>query len=153
MKESDHKNIFFRIGFKSVVAEDYSVQTEVYPPEDIHTKNITLLSNGILTLHSGFPWDNSTFAIDTRRSRRGSAIHDALLRLCNRPLCLLSWDFKPAIDREYYKALLTDGFPRRWAKIRYKAVQKGSGHSKETAHILCSAPDKRAVNFDTRGMA
>ena len=135
-------NIFYRKGFKYVLEKDYTVKIAVYPPEDIHAPFIDLLSNGLLTIRKGFPWDGSTCAIDTRKSMRGALVHDALYRLMNKPLALLSWKWKPAADFEYFKALIQDGFNRKWAHIRFKAVQKHGGKSRKTAHKLCSAPER-----------
>jgi len=145
------ENILYRKGFKYQLDEDYTVKVAVYPPEDITYGRITLLSNGLLTIHRGFSWDGDTCAMDTRKSKRASMIHDALYRLMN--LLKLSWKWKPAADFEYYKALIEDGFNRVWANIRFKAVRKWGGGDGKTAHTLCSAPDKHAVHGDSAGGA
>ena len=144
-------NIIYREGFKYQLEEEYTIKTSVMPNEDIHTELIDLDSTGLLTLRNGFAWDGDTCAIDTLKSRRGSAIHDAFYRMMN--LGLLSWKWKPAADFEYYRALITDGFNRVWANVRFKAVRKWGGSDGKTAHTLCSAPDKDAVHVDVSGGA
>ena len=147
------KPILYREGYKYALEEDYTVKVAVYPPEDVHAQHIDLLKTGLLTIRRGFPWDGSTCALDAVKSMRGSLIHDALYRLINEPVALLSKGWKNAADYEYYKAMVEDGFPRWWANIRFKAVVKHGGRKGVTAHGLCSAPDKNAVSRDTAGAA
>lgn len=142
-------NIFYRKGFKGQLEETYSLVVAVYPPEDIKDKHIELLTDGRLTIFCGYAWDFDTCALDTRKSKRPSLIHDALYRLMN--LGLLSWKWKPAADYEYYKALIEDKFNKFWANIRFKAVRKLGGSSRKTAHALESAPNKLAADGDTAG--
>ena len=143
------KNIFYRDGFKGQLEEDYTVRVAIYPPEDVHGDRIDLLKTGLLTIRQGYAWDYDTCAIDTRRSKRASLVHDALYRLMN--FEKLSWKWKPAADYEYYRLLVEDKFWKRWAGVRFKAVSKYGGSSRKTAHELCSAPDKSAVHKDTAG--
>ena len=145
------ENIFYRKGFKGQLEADYTVKVAVYPPEDVHDEHIDLLATGLLTIRKGYAWDFDTCALDMRKSKRPSLIHDALYRLMN--FEKLSWKWKPAADFEYYKALIEDGFWKRWANTRFKAVRKWGGGDRKTAHTLRSAPDKDAVTRDTSGSA
>ncbi len=144
-------NILYRKKFKYQLEEDYVVKTRVYPEEDVELEHAILHKTGLLVIRKGFAWDGSTWALDRVKSRRGSLIHDVLYRMMN--LGLLAWSWKPAADFEYYKALIEDGFWKRWANVRFRAVRMFGGGSGKTAHTLCSAPDKNAVNKDTSGLA
>jgi len=145
------ENIFYRKGYKGQLCEDYSVKVAVYPPEDITTDFYTLLKTGILTIRKGYAWDFDSGALDMLKSKRASLIHDCLYQMMN--YGFLSWGWKPAADFEYYKALIQDGFNRVWGDIRFKAVRRLGGRRGVTAHPLCSAPNKEAVNRDMSGAA
>ena len=145
------KNIFYRKGYKGQLDEDYSVKIAVYPHVDIDAEFYTLLETGLLTIRKGYAWDFDTLAIDSRKSKRASLIHDCLYQMMWRGE--LSKGQRSAADYEYYKALVEDGFWEPWANLRFKAVRRFGGRTEGAKNRRRSAPDKDAVNSDTSGAA
>jgi len=64
-------------GLKWVLVEDFSIQTEICPKEEIKLGKITLYVCGLLILHTGYEWDGATGVFDTVSNMRASAVHDA----------------------------------------------------------------------------
>jgi hypothetical protein len=62
--------------------DDYIVQTDIKPAQDIVLKFLSLSSSGVLAIKKFYAWDGpSGPTIDTRDFMRGSLVHDALYQL------------------------------------------------------------------------
>ena len=95
-------------GYKYQLKEDYSVEVNIRPSEDILSAFIMLTTEGILTVKKGYAWDGASGpTIDTKNSMRGSLVHDALYQLMREGL--LSIDFRYQADRELKIKCIEDG--------------------------------------------
>lgn len=98
----------YREGFKYVLSEDYSVQTEIFPTQPIVTPYIELTLAGMLTIKSGYASDGpSGPTVDTRTFIRGAFVHDALTQLVRLELIDRMWI--PAIHLTLYRFCREDG--------------------------------------------
>jgi len=103
---TDH--IRYRAGYKYQLDADYFIKTKIRPPEDIFTRYIILLSDGTLSIKSGYAWDGpSGPTIDTKTSMRGSLIHDALYQLMR--MGLLPGSFRCEVDFLFKQICEDDG--------------------------------------------
>ena len=99
--------IRYREGYKYVLAETYSIQTDTRPATDIITEYITLTTAGLLTIMKGYAWDGASGpAIDTKDFIRPSLIHDAFYNLFRLRLLDLGW--REAVDDLLQKMFLED---------------------------------------------
>ena len=95
-------------GYKYQLKEDYSVEVNIRPSEDILSAFISLTTEGVLTVKKGYAWDGASGpTIDTKNSMRGSLVHDALYQLMREGL--LSIDFRYQADRELKIKCIEDG--------------------------------------------
>ena len=68
--------------YKYQLMDDYTIQIDIKPPQNIDFKFVSLSSEGILTIKKHYAWDGpSGPTIDTRNFMRGSLVHDALYQL------------------------------------------------------------------------
>ena len=80
-------SIKYRDGYKYQLAEDYQIQTTIYPKGDIITEYISLTMQGLLTVKEGYSWDGASGpTIDTKSSMRAGLVHDALYQLMRQEL-------------------------------------------------------------------
>lgn len=82
----------YRDGYKYVLHETCSLQTEIQPPSDIVTPYLMLTAGGLLTVVRGYAWDGASGpAVDTKDFIRPSLIHDAFYNLMREGLLDLGW--------------------------------------------------------------
>ena len=68
--------------YKYQLMDEYIIQIDIKPAQDIKFKFLSLSSEGILTMRKYYAWDGpSGPTIDTRNFMRGSLVHDALYQL------------------------------------------------------------------------
>ena len=68
--------------YKYQLMDDYSIQIDIKPVQNIEFTFVSLSSEGLLTLRKHYAWDGpSGPTIDTRSFMRGSLVHDALYQL------------------------------------------------------------------------
>ncbi len=107
--------IAYRKGYKYQLAETASVQTDIFPDEDIETQFITLKRDGMLKVYGAYAWDGpSGPTFDTPSAMGGSLFHDALYQLMRMGLLDRKW--RHAVDKLYRRICLEDGMwpPRAW---------------------------------------
>jgi hypothetical protein len=86
--------ITYKDGYKYQLCETYTIDTAIYPKENITTFFIDLNTKGKLTIKKGYAWDGASgVAFDTCNFMRGSLVHDALYQLMRNDL----------INRDIYK--------------------------------------------------
>lgn len=69
-------------GLKYQTTQVVYYDTKCYPKEDVHTKWLTLYTDGMMIIAAGYAWDGpSGPTLDTHTFMRGSLIHDALYEL------------------------------------------------------------------------
>lgn len=108
--------IYYREGYKYQLAKSYTIQTEIYLPENISTSFIFLSKTGLLLIKEGYAWDGpSGPTIDTPSSMRGSLVHDALYQLMR--LGLISEDNRDYADLLLKKVCVEDGMNKVRAKL------------------------------------
>lgn len=79
-------------GYKYVVGETFSVQTQIFPEKNIQTKYIELDIYGLITIKDGFPWDGASGpTIDTDNTMTPSCVHDALYWLFRHGFLDIGW--------------------------------------------------------------
>ena len=68
--------------YKYQLMDDYTIQIDIKPKENIELKFLALSSEGLLTIKKFYAWDGpSGPTIDSRNFMRGSLVHDALYQL------------------------------------------------------------------------
>ena len=68
--------------YKYQLMDDYIIQIDIRPIQNIELKFLSLSSEGSLTIKKYYAWDGpSGPTIDTRDFMRGSLVHDALYQL------------------------------------------------------------------------
>ena len=68
--------------YKYQLMDDYSIQIDIKPAQNIEFRFLSLSSDGLLTMRKSYAWDGpSGPTIDTRDFMRGSLVHDALYQL------------------------------------------------------------------------
>lgn len=108
-------------GYKCVVAEDFSVQTEI-KGYDIQDKFTHLHPNGELEIRQGYPWDlNSGPCLNLKSSIEASCVHDVLCDYIN--LALLPQSLQPLVDQEYYNIATKKGMWEWVARTRTLLVR------------------------------
>ena len=76
------KSMKYRKGYKYQLADDYTIQIDTKPPEEIETQFISLSIDGLLTIKDGYAWDGpSGPTIDTPNFMTPSLVHDAIYQL------------------------------------------------------------------------
>jgi hypothetical protein len=95
---------------KWILAEDFSIQTEIRPEKEINFGKITLYVSGLLVLHAGYAWDGATGVFDTLSNMIASAVHDAGCVLVR--ASLIAPDTMIAWNNLYKKLCKRDGMSR-----------------------------------------
>ena len=68
--------------YKYQLMDDYIIQIDIKPTQDIDFRFLSLSSDGVLSIRKSYAWDGpSGPTIDTRDFMRGSLVHDALYQL------------------------------------------------------------------------
>jgi len=68
--------------YKYQLMDDYTIQIDIKPAQNIELRFLSLSSDGLLTIKKSYAWDGpSGPTIDTRDFMRGSLVHDALYQL------------------------------------------------------------------------
>ena len=127
-------------GGKHQLVEDVSVQTNIYPQEDIVTRFVELNVDGMLTLKEGFFWDGASGpTIDPISSRRAAAIHDGLYRLAQKKL--ISGELnRRKTDRIFHEYLLKDGMWSWRAKVWVRMVRRFAKKAYTRRKVVRTAP-------------
>lgn len=110
--------IRYKEGYKYVLAETYSVKTDIVTNQVsiLGDDFIVLSGDGTLTIKKGYAWDGpSGPTIDTKNFMRGSLVHDALYQLMRENILDKSWFHKS--NQELYKICMEDGMS--WFRARY----------------------------------
>jgi len=105
---------------KYTLWETESFETIITGYEVTHG-NISLIPNGLLTIHKGYSWDGATGAIDTRDFVVPSLIHDALCELIN--LELLPVYEQARADEQMRITQESQGMPWYRRMITYMVVR------------------------------
>ena len=114
--------IFFKEGYKYVLAAQYGDVIPLRPASDIKTDYVTLLKNGYLAIRKGFAWDGpSGPAIDTPSALRGSMIHDAGYQILRAGL--MPQSSRKDWDALYEKCCIEDGMSKIRAWVHFKALR------------------------------
>ena len=111
--------IKYKSGYKYQLAEQYEVQVNIFPPEDIWSFYIQLSTHGLLKITRGYAWDGpSGPTIDTKNFMRGSLVHDALYQLLREGL--LDQKHRTQADLELVRICREDGMSklRAWWVFR-----------------------------------
>jgi hypothetical protein len=128
--------------YKYQLMDDYSVQLDIKPTQDIKFRFLSLSSEGLLTIRKFYAWDGpSGPTIDTRDFMRGSLIHDALYQLMR----LNALDYKiyrKRADEILKEICLEDGMCWFRAWYVYQMVQlfaEGAARPREEpeVEIIC----------------
>lgn len=78
----EHSPIKYTDGWKYVLAEEYKIFTNIFPPKKINHKNdFTLYPNGDLIIYKGYPWDGASGGIDTKNAMVASLVHDCFCEM------------------------------------------------------------------------
>ncbi len=68
--------------YKYQLTDDYTIQINIKPAQNIELKFLSLSPEGLLTIRKHYAWDGpSGPTIDSRNFMRGSLVHDALYQL------------------------------------------------------------------------
>jgi len=116
--------IKYKQGYKYQLAENYTIATDIFPPELITDDGfITLQPDGTLTIHKGYAWDGpSGPTIDGPSFMRGSLVHDALYQLM-RGGYLDPEKYRELADLLLFELCVEDGMPKVAAWIVFKGVR------------------------------
>lgn len=101
------KRIRYIGGYKYQLAEGYTQETAICPPNDIHTPFIRLTTDGYLMIAAGYAWDGATRAADTKNLMRATLVHDALYQLMRHEH--LSRAHQHDADALFYQLMREDG--------------------------------------------
>lgn len=114
-------SIKYRDGYKYQLAEDYQIQTTIYPKADIITEYIFLTMQGLLTVKEGYSWDGASGpTIDTKSSMRAGLVHDAFYQLLRGEL--ISQHYREAADGLLRDLMIEDAMKIRkeWPEFMKK---------------------------------
>lgn len=127
----------YHIGYKFVVAETLTVQTDILG-FTVQDKLTNLQPDGKLTIQQWYPWDgNSGPCIDCKTSIEASCVHDVLCDYIN-----MGWlpDYlQPIVDQEYFKIAIAKKMWWRRARVRLLAIRwymTGKGAKRYTRKVL-----------------
>lgn len=126
--------IEYRAGYKYQLAKTVSVQTSIYPDQDIETDYILLTKPGLLTIIKGYAWDGpSGPTIDRPTFMSGSLAHDAVYQLMR--MELLPRSCKEQADLLLRDICIDDGMWEWWAdNVVYNGVRVGGNSSTDPAN-------------------
>jgi hypothetical protein len=124
--------------------EDYVVQIDIKPTQNLEYKFVSLNTRGALTTRQYYSWDGpSGPTIDTRDFMRGSLVHDALYQLM-RLSALDCGIYRKRADQILVEICRQDGMPGWRAWYVYWAVRifatKSASPQKEPEVQLIRVP-------------
>ena len=123
--------IKYKKGYKYQLAEQYEVQVNIFPLEDIWSFHIQLSTHGLLRITRGYAWDGpSGPTIDTKNFMRGSLVHDAIYQLLREGL--LDQKYRTQADLELYRICREDGMSKLRAWWVFKAVNSFAAGAADT---------------------
>lgn len=115
--------IAYRKGYKYQLAKTYILNVGIHPVDPIYTDFISLGTDGILLIKSGYAWDGASGpAIDTKTILRGSLVHDALYQLIREGH--LPKYAKVVADKVLHDLCIQDGMAKVRAWYVHQAVLK-----------------------------
>lgn len=118
--------IKYTCGNKYQVVEDYSIQTNIFPPEDIKIGFVELTKGGLLALRKGFASDGpSGPTIDTESFMEGSFVHDGLYKLLRSEK--LSSEWRDDADITLVRIAIMAKMLKIRSKWVFLGVRKGAG--------------------------
>jgi hypothetical protein len=127
--------------------DDYVMQIDIKPEQDIALKFLSLSYTGVLTIKKYYAWDGpSGPTIDTRNFMRGSLVHDALYQLMR--LSILDYKVHRKRADEILKEIcLEDGMSSFRAWYVYQALHlfaEGSARPRiePEVKIICVPSEK-----------
>lgn len=130
------EQIKYKSGYAYQLAEDYSINTGIFPPASVCDEFICLNRAGVLLLKKGYAWDGASgIAIDTPSFMRGSLVHDALYQLIGAGKIAARW--REDADSLLARLCTEDGMctVRAWYVLR--AVRAfGGSYASETRPII-----------------
>jgi len=132
--------IKYKTGFKYQLYEDYSVDIDEYPDEEIYCGRYLHFSEiGVLTIKNGYCWDGpSGPTIDTDNFMRGSLVHDALYQLIRHDY-LPEDAWREIADEALRRICLEDGMSSFRAWYVYKSVRGFGGcFVQNTKKVMCA---------------
>lgn len=128
------KQIKYRAGYKYQLSEDYHIQLDWRPVEDIETEFIILTKTGEMTLKSGYASDGpSGPTYDTPSFMRGAFAHDALYQLMRMELLPPFW--KEFADDLLKELCLEDGMYSWRAAYVHFGVDQAAGFAIDPKNI------------------
>jgi len=100
--------IKYREGYKYQLAENYLLNINIRPEQEIRTEYLVLAPTGLLLIKKGYAWDGASGpTIDTKSCMRGSLVHDALYQLMR--LGLIDTSNRDYADELMRKICIEDG--------------------------------------------
>jgi len=128
------ESIFYRVGYKYQLSEEYSTDIPIIPDDDIDTEYIGLSSAGGLKIKQGYAWDGpSGPTVDSLNFMRGSLVHDALYQLMRAGELDNEVHRKPA-DRLLQQMCKEDGMSSIRAWWVYKGLRFGGDPAADPAN-------------------
>ena len=128
--------------YKYQLMDDYVIQIDIKPGQNIDFKFLSLSSEGILTIRKSYAWDGpSGPTIDTRGFMRGSLVHDALYQLMR--LSALDYKvYRKRADEILKEICLEDGMCwfRAWyvyQMVHLFAEKAASPREEPEVEIIC----------------
>jgi hypothetical protein len=124
--------------YKYQLMDDYSIQINIKPAQDIECRFLSLSSDGVLTMRKSYAWDGpSGPTIDTRDFMRGSLVHDALYQLMR--LSVLDYRvYRKRADEILREICLEDGMCSFRAWYVYQALRlfaEGAARPREEPEV------------------
>ncbi|GEA50681.1 hypothetical protein VIN01S_14850 [Vibrio inusitatus NBRC 102082] len=116
--------ILYRSGYKYQLAEDFTINIDIFPGKTVDMEFIGLSLDGVLTVRSGYAWDGpSGPVVDTSRNMRASLVHDALYQIlrCQH----LPANQKEVADKLFEKICIDDGVDEFTAHMYYLGLMLG----------------------------
>ena len=108
--------------YKYQLMDDYFMQIDIEPSQNIDFKFLSLSTDGVLTIRKSYAWDGPSGPTrDTRNFMRGSLVHDALYQLMR----LSALDYKvhrKRADEILKESCLEDGMSPFRAWYVYQGV-------------------------------
>ena len=111
------QSIYYKKGFKYQLSRRATLQTNMRPKKDIHTRFITLFTTGVLIVEYGYAWDGpSGPMMDTKDLMRASLKHDVMYQLLR--MGLLPESDREIADDEYVDDTKNDAKWKWFGKVR-----------------------------------
>ena len=142
--------IRYREGYKCQLAELYSMATPIKPAGKLHTRFMSLTSDGFLEIQPGYAWDGVSGGVpDTTHNMRASLVHDAFYQLM-RLRMLSSTKWRRTADRLFSRMCREDGTWRAVAFVYYVALRRAgaSAADPESSRQIITAPEDRHGDDD-----